>query len=236
MRYWRVTGEGVDLADKDLYHPDWAAGKVEAHAQDFVDLVSRLLESHMNDSGAHGLVCAMYDTELFGHWWFEGIDWIESALEHLATSDQVQLSSVGDFLERHPPQGALRLPEGSWGAGGTHFVWDNGDNRWMWPLIHEAEAKMEEAVMRWPDAPPPVRSLLNQAARELLLLQSSDWPFLISTGQAKEYATQRFRIHLERYTALLDSAGSEQPDPQLAQQYWERDKVFPDIDYRWFAQ
>ncbi len=236
MRYWRVTGEGVDLAGKDQYHPDWAAEKVKAHAQDFAELVTRLLEGYHRDSGAHGLVCAMYDTELFGHWWFEGIAWIESVLERLAISDQVELTSVGRFLEQHPPEGAIHLPEGSWGAGGTHFVWDNGDNHWMWPLVHAAEARMAEAVRRWPEAPPPVESLLNQAARELLLLQASDWPFLISTGQAKNYATQRFQTHLDRYNALLDSAMSDQPDPQMAQAHWERDRVFPAIDYRWFAQ
>ena len=78
--------------------------------------------------------------------------------------------------------------------------------------------------------------VLNQAARELLLLQSSDWPFLITTGQAKEYAIQRFQQHVSRFDSLLDSLELGSPDAELADQYWEKDKVFPGIDFRWFRE
>jgi 1,4-alpha-glucan branching enzyme len=68
-----------------------------------------------------------------------------------------------------------------------------------------------------------------------LLLQSSDWPFLVTTGQAREYAIQRFSQHLERFNKLVDSLDDGQPNVQLAHELYELDKVFPDIDYRWFA-
>jgi 1,4-alpha-glucan branching enzyme len=79
------------------------------------------------------------------------------------------------------------------------------------------------------------RAVLKQAARELLLLQSSDWPFLVTTGQAREYAVQRFRDHVERFNTLLAGLDEGRPDPALAAALWEKDKVFPDIDFRWFA-
>jgi 1,4-alpha-glucan branching enzyme len=105
----------------------------------------------------------------------------------------------------------------------------------MWQPIHEAEIRMEALVARFPEPTDDQRLLLNQIARELLLLQSSDWPFLVTTGQAREYAIQRFNQHLERFNTLIDNLDSGAPDRTLAESYYELDKLFPEIDYRWFA-
>lgn len=94
---------------------------------------------------------------------------------------------------------------------------------------------MLEVSRSEPDAQGERKLVLNQAARELLLLQSSDWPFLVSTAQAREYAVQRFGEHVERFDSLLDSLKDGNPDAALAERLWERDKVFPKIDYRWFT-
>jgi 1,4-alpha-glucan branching enzyme len=93
---------------------------------------------------------------------------------------------------------------------------------------------MVAVTARHPDASGPARLALDQAARELLLLQSSDWPFLISTGQAREYAVERFRTHLERFESLVGSVEAGSPSSEVVESLWERDKVFPEIDYRWF--
>jgi 1,4-alpha-glucan branching enzyme len=234
MQYWRVTGAGVDLGDKDAYHPDWAAGRVDSHSAHFASLVTDLLRGYHESHGTPGIISANYDTELLGHWWFEGVSWLEGVLRRLATSEEVDLTTGSAYIDAHPPQTVLNLPEGSWGAGGTHFVWDNADTHWMWPIIHAAENRMLEVCRAEPAASGTRKRVLDQAARELLLLQSSDWPFLVSTGQAREYAVQRFRQHVDRFDVLLDSLGTETGDARLAEQLWERDKVFPDIDYRWF--
>ena len=236
LQYWRVTGARVDLGGKDEYHPDWASFKAGQHADHFAHLVESLLQEYRDQSGRHGILCAMYDTELFGHWWFEGVDWIAGVLERLATSEQVDLATVGGFQEAHPPETAIHLPEGSWGAGGNHFVWDNADNSWMWPIVHAAEQRMAQAVQKWPEATGGSRKALDQAARELVLLQASDWPFLITTGQAREYAITRFQQHVERFENLMSGVEHGSPDTDLAQDLWERDKVFPEMDYRWFAR
>jgi 1,4-alpha-glucan branching enzyme len=193
------------------------------------------LQEHEKENQAFGLVCANFDTELFGHWWFEGVDWIEGVLRHLAGMETVELTTASTFLEAHPPQTAIHLPEGSWGAGGNHFVWDNADTHWMWPMIHDAEGRMLRAVQSFSDADQAEKEVLNQAGRELLLLQSSDWPFLVSTGQAGEYAIQRFRQHVERFDQLMSSLENGSPDVDAARKLWERDKIFPDMDYRWYA-
>lgn len=236
LQYWRVTGAKTDLAYKDYYHPDWAAYKVDQHAEHFAHLVGDLIRNHHTETGEYGLIASNYDTELFGHWWFEGVTWIGKVLRHLAQNEDVEMTTASTFIVEHPPTEVLHIPESSWGAGGTHFVWDNAETHWMWEPIHEAEVRMETLAGRYPDPTADEDMVLNQAARELLLLQSSDWPFLVTTGQAREYAIQRFSQHIERFNALARSIEKGTPDTERAAHFWELDKVFPDIDYRWFAK
>lgn len=235
LQYWRVTGPKVELGDKDYYHPDWAAYKVDQHAEHFAHLVGDLLREHHHHTGSYGLVSSNYDTELFGHWWFEGVTWLGKVLRHLAADPAVDLTTATRFVTERPPSEVLSIPESSWGAGGTHFTWDNSETHWMWEPIHEAEARMEALAAAYTDPDDAARAVLSQAAREALLLQSSDWPFLVTTGQAREYAIQRFSQHVERFERLAASLEARQPDMELAEEYWELDKVFPDIDYRWFG-
>lgn len=235
MQYWRVTGVEDDLATKDYYHPDWAAYKVEQHAEHFAHLVGDLLREYHTQTGEGGLIASNYDTELFGHWWFEGVTWLGKVLRHLAANPEIEMTTASQYIQAHPPTEILHIPEGSWGSNGTHFTWDNGDTHWMWGPIHEAEQRIEVMVVRYPNPTDDQKIVLNQAARELLLLQSSDWPFLVTTGQAREYAIQRYSQHLERFNTLVASIEQGKPDIVSAAAYWELDKLFPDIDYRWFS-
>lgn len=236
LQYWRVTGAKTDLAYKDYYHPDWAAYKVDQHAEDYAHLVSDLLRAYNKETGRFGLIASNYDTELFGHWWFEGVTWLGKVLRLLASNPDVELTTASRHISLHPPTEVLHIPESSWGAGGTHFTWDNADTHWMWGPIHEAEQRMESLAAAYPAASGDALFVINQAARELLLLQSSDWPFLVTTGQAREYAIRRFSQHIERFDRLAESLERGAPERGLAEEYWELDKVFPDIDYRWFAE
>lgn len=108
----------------------------------------------------------------------------------------------------------------------------------MWPPIHEAEQRMTRLANRhkadWNNE--NLRKTLNQAARELLLAESSDWPFLVTTGQARNYAIQRFSQHMERFRKLCESIEAGQPDSHLTEEYWELDKLYPNIDYRWWCE
>jgi 1,4-alpha-glucan branching enzyme len=235
IQYWRVTGPKVELGGKDAYHPDWAEFKVQQHADHFARLVEQELRVYADGTdGTYGLIASNYDTELFGHWWFEGVDWIREVLRRLAENPLVELTTASTFVAAHKPQEVLHIPESSWGAGGNHFTWDNSETHWMWRPIHEAERRMEALAAAHPDPDDLTRGVLQQAARELLLLESSDWPFLVTTGQAKEYAIQRFSQHTERFNRLAESLEAGNPDGELAAQYWEMDRVFPDVDYRWW--
>jgi 1,4-alpha-glucan branching enzyme len=235
LQYWRVSGARVDLGFKDEYHPDWAQYKVGQHADHFAWLVAEELRNYNKNTGEYGFIASNYDTELFGHWWFEGVDWIREVLRRLAANPEVELTTASDFVEEHPPAEVLHIPESSWGVGGGHWTWDNHEVYWMWQPIWESETHMQKLADDYPDADGDLAYVLNQAAREMLLMTASDWPFLVTTGQAREYAIQRFTQHLERFEALVASVEAGQPDKDLAAELWERDKVFPNIDYRWFA-
>ncbi|MGE5574046.1 MAG: glycoside hydrolase family 57 protein [Bacillota bacterium] len=256
FRYWKVTSRLVDLGSKEVYQHEAALARAREHADHFVGLVERLLGDFHRDAGKHGIIVAPFDVELFGHWWMEGLDWLRWAIEGLARSDNVELTTAAGYLESHPPSGRIDLVESSWGMGGGHYIWDNEATGWMWDEVHASEGEMERiAAMAacaddgpvrpprhegdssaWtPDgAPRSFRErILRQAAREALLLQSSDWPFLVTTDQAADYASRRFLEHRHRFTRLLDALQQGDATPE-AMRYLEEieaiDALFPDID------
>lgn len=224
LHYWRVTGEGVELGDKAEYDPEVAQNRARAHATHFRDLLKS--ELHLYKSGANepGGVVAAYDTELFGHWWLEGVDWLEATIRELAADQDVRLITAGDYVTQDPPGASIDLPEGSWGAGGDHRTWLNEDTAWTWPEIQARQQRAAAMLRDDSDA-------TKQLARELLLLQSSDWQFLMTTGQAHDYAVERFRSHMERFDALADAIESQSPGlDALLVEFEYLDNPFPGID------
>lgn len=237
LQYWRVSDVSGDLGAKDWYYPQQASQRVREHSEHFAGLVAELVRAN-HDAQGYGIVLSAYDAELFGHWWFEGIDWLKEVLRTLSLSTEVEMSTASDFVARQPPQELVALPESSWGVGGGHFTWYNGENRWMWDRIHDLELQVESLVGRFPQADGVRLRALNQAAREKLLAESSDWQFLVATGQAREYAISRFEKHLERFSRLgemLERGQFHSADLTLLEEYEQLDNPFPLIDYRNFA-
>jgi 1,4-alpha-glucan branching enzyme len=236
MQYWRITGPNCDLADKDFYNPQMAAQRVHENSDHYVGLIFDMLKQYQEATGEEGHVVVPFDTELFGHWWFEGIEWIKQVVRKMAKGSGIRRATVGETVESNPPSHAYQLPESTWGAGGHYHVWMNPEVEFMWPIIHRCEDRMEELVRR---VPTPASSLqeraLNQAARELLLLEGSDWPFLVTTGQAKAYAIERFNEHVERFDNLADAILAGTLTEELVSSVEAIDNAFADIDYRTFA-
>ncbi|MDB5078307.1 MAG: hypothetical protein JWP00_231 [Chloroflexi bacterium] len=243
LQYWRITGPKVDLGQKDYYHPEWVPYRVREHANHFIGLVEQQLQEYYDTNQKPGLISCNYDTELFGHWWFEGVDWLKEVLRGLASSETVDITTASAWLEKHPPEVVMAIPESSWGQQGTHFVWLNDENAWIWQPIHAAERRMEKLVEQYGSDPDPDKQfVLQQAARELLLLESSDWPFLITTGQAKDYAVLRFEQHTERFNTLADGLmgsnghGLAPEVLEAARNFNSLDNPFPEIDPLFFRE
>ena len=231
LHYWRVTGARVELGDKAPWDAARGFGRTQEHARHYAALVEQQVREYHARSGKYGIVAAAYDTELFGHWWFEGVTWLREVLRILAQSDVVAMTGAAQFVREHAPEDVVTLPEGSWGQQGTHFTWMNADTEWMWPIINGAQQRMEKIFERHGAmARDDVRAALPQLARELLLLESSDWPFLVTTGQAREYAELRFAEHVERFGRLADQIEAGEIDTAYLADLRERDNVFPDIE------
>ncbi len=234
MQYWSVTGPGVDLGDKGRYDPAAAQSRIQAHARHFAGEVIAELERQSQVLGERALVTAVFDTELFGHWWFEGVDWLAAVLRLLGEDERVDVLSVSEALRRHPPDTAIDLPASSWGTGGDDRTWYNDLTKDMWAQLHEGELAAERVAA---NVRLSRRPFVVQALRELLLAESSDWPFLMTTGQASSYGRRRFDTHSERFRILARLAQAEAIQPaewEYLRDVQSRDELFEFLDPEWF--
>ena len=176
-----------------------------------------------------GAVVALYDTELFGHWWYEGPEWLYRVIKKLQASP-VRPETAGGALEALPPSAAIALPEGSWGKGGFHWIWLNEDTAWIWKKIYRIEAAAAALAPRLAGLD---RRLLKQFFREKYLLESSDWPFLISTWSARDYAENRAAEHYERALTLvgwLEAGRALGPaEVSLLEVFESEDRIFEEV-------
>lgn len=251
FKYYSVTGDGDA---KVPYNPARAAQKAQQHAEHFiasrVAQLRRLAEQRTGGAAASSapehpsvIVCP-YDAELFGHWWYEGHQWLEAVLRGLAArSDEsvvVNTTTLGNYAAAHAPTTVAELPVSSWGRGGYAEVWLQPRSQWVTPRLHAAEDRMVQAAQKHHD-PAALSSLqlraLNQAARELMLAQSSDWTFILDADTVTSYATKRIETHLSHFHNLLntfDKGSSDKELSTLVQSLERKSPFLPELHYRIF--
>ena len=230
LHYWKLTSKKTDLGDKQLYNPESAQVRMRENSDHYVGFIQQALTDHLKATGKQGLVMVSFDTELFGHWWFEGIAWIKEVIRKMRTYTAVTMETASEYLENHTPEQAIELPESSWGSGGHWQVWLNNDTEWMWPIINDAERTMQSLAARHTGHNGGLLGrAMRQASRELLLLESSDWPFLITTGQAKDYAVERFKGHASRFKELVDMISSGRIEEAKVSELESIDNCFPEV-------
>jgi 1,4-alpha-glucan branching enzyme len=232
LKFWKVTGPGVDLGAKARYDPMAAIVRSRQHAEHFASVLNGIAASEPHPRGK--VVVAPFDTELFGHWWFEGPEFLSAMFRTLSgCQDRIRPVTGSRHLAHYPPRAGLRLPQGSWGANGDFSMWLGERTAWTWERLWPLEAAFWDIAPR-ALASPAARPVLEQATRELLLAQSSDWQFIISTGAAADYAERRFREHCADAEALVaaltDGSGDALgPAQRRAEGLAQRDHLFPDV-------
>lgn len=242
-RYWRITGNKIDLGLKQPYDPAIALGRTREHAEHFAGITAAALKQFGGNGASVPVLTAPFDAELFGHWWFEGPEWLKNvALRFGQPESPLKLITCAEYLDTFPPAAYLGLPEGSWGAESNNSVWLNDNTAWTWKHIYPAEMAVQQMANSglWRGHEVATR-LARQICRELLLLESSDWQFLITTKHARDYAEKRFNTHLEQFRVLLDGWRRFETTRQVPQEKIEeleaielRDSVFPGIEpERW---
>jgi 1,4-alpha-glucan branching enzyme len=234
LKYHRITGR-VQLNAKEPYNPAAARDKAAEHAGNFMFNRQRQVTYLNGVLQKKPLVVSMYDAELFGHWWYEGPDFLEFLFRKLHYDQKdVRMVTPSEYLEENPNNQIVQPEMSSWGDKGYHEVWLNGSNDWIYRHLHKAAEWMIELAEQNPSATGVRERALNQAARELYLAQSSDWAFLMTVGTAMTYARKRTLDHLNRFFTLNQQIRSGSIEDSFLSEIERRDTIFPQLDYRVF--
>ena len=233
LKYYRITGSSPD---KEVYDRQTAILAADNHAGHFLEARVQQFQRLAEILDRPPILVAPYDAELFGHWWYEGPEFLDFLVREACCDQKVfELITPAEFLSQHATHQVATPAASSWGEDGYWRVWLNEANEWIYPHLRVAQERMTELARRFPQPDALQERILKQAARELLLAQSSDWPFILRTGTSPGYARRRVQDHLLRFTRLYEQLTTGQRDAEwLAQVEW-RDNIFPDVDYRYWT-
>ena len=236
LKLHRVTGQGTALDRKQPYDPATAAAQIEQHASAYLEGRGTELAALGGSMERRPLLVAPFDAELFGHWWFEGPQFL-AALFRQASGAGVALVHLREVLARGETLQVCRPSPSSWGQGGYHDYWLNDTNAWVVPQWQRASQAMVRRVSQGVGSEQQ-RQLLNQAGRELLLAQSSDWSFILRAGTTTELAKERIERHLDRFWRLMNAIERRTPLPATWLEGVQReDGLFPLLDAAdWVSQ
>jgi 1,4-alpha-glucan branching enzyme len=246
LKYYRVTG---GTGAKAVYERKPALEAAAGHAQHFLAARSAQLQPLATVLDRPPLVLAPYDAELFGHWWYEGPEFLDNLVRQVCRAPSTfTLLTPSEYLRRHPINQVAQPSPSSWGEEGYWRMWLDEKNEWIYPHLRVAQERMTELVHRFQNgagdgpgghgqapASALVERALAQAGRELLLAQASDWPFILRTGTAADYARRRVQDHLARFTRLWEQLARGQIDEPWLRDWECRDNLFPQLDWRYWA-
>ena len=232
LKYHMITGGG---GEKDMY--DIQAGRALAaeHAADFYH--SRLAQAQAAEGmmDMPPLFVAPFDAELFGHWWHEGVVFLEELIRKAAGHKAMEMVTAEEYLTRHPAINNATPAPSSWGLGGQSEMWLDDSNDWIYRHLHKAADRMASMAGMYSTAAPLTRRALDQAARELMLAQSSDWPFMMKTGAMKGYATRRVEDGLANFNKLFSQVMVGNVDSLFLEELENTHNLFPNEDFTVFG-
>ena len=250
MKYHRITGPGNE---KQLYDRTAATNAALKHAIHFLEQRREQILG-IGQLGFTPIIIAPFDAELFGHWWFEGPIFLEQFIRRTAKQSDLRLTTPSEYLAEHPTQQIVKPAASTWGENGHLAVWLDPGNAWIYPQLQSAADRMTQLARQHTNTVvgQPLRSpnetsaggapalqhtdrVLKQLAREFLLAQSSDWPFLMKTRTAREYATQRTIDHLARFNRLHDQFVATMISEEFLRDCEWRDNIFPNVNWRYYA-
>jgi 1,4-alpha-glucan branching enzyme len=198
-RVWSIGGEVRD--------PEAGAARAREQAREFLAAVSERLEGYRESSGMDGLLVFAIDTELLGHWWWEGPEWLAEVVRSAADAG-IDLVTLAEAHERVEPE-KRAISRSSWGEHKDLSTWDSpevADLAW-------GARRLEVRLVRELAARTLAPERAERATRELLALQASDWAFLDKRRQAGDYPYTRVTDHAR---AMLDAIHSTPaPAPEL---------------------
>ncbi len=230
IKYYRITGTGDH---KEPYNPEWAKARAAEHAGNFMFNRQKQVEYLHDFLHKKPIIVSPYDAELYGHWWYEGPMWLDFLIRKIAFDQkEIRMITPSEYLAENPRNQVITPSMSSWGWKGYSEMWLQGSTDWIYRHLHSASERMTELAKSFPDTNGLHRRALNQALRELLLAQSSDWAFIMGTGTHTSYAVRRTKDHLLRFTRLYEDIKSNSLDEAWLSDIEYKDNIFPNIDYR----
>jgi len=237
LKYYRITGK---TADKQPYRIDRGYEKASLHAYDFLARKKEQTLALNQRLGIQPVITAAYDAELFGHWWFEGIEWLRCLLTAAGSYGKTfSLVTPSEYIDAKPAGDTCMPALSSWGEKGYGSTWISSKNSWTHRHLLRASGLMADLA----DASAQDRTCsvirkraLEQAARELLLAQASDWQFMMKTGNAEAYAERRLTGHLKNFLLLRDTIIRDRVDVLELERLESNHALFPDLDFRIFCR
>ena len=241
IRYHRITG---NTEYKDIYDLQWAQDTVEQQAGHFFDSRCAQINYLADKTKNPPIIVCPYDAELYGHWWYEGPNWLYTLAKKIYYDDcNFALITPSEYIDKYPEMQVATPCRSSWGAKGYSEVWLNPTNDYVHKHLHTAGDRMCEMASEFPKESKDSmkRRVMNQCARELVLAQSSDWLFIITNGTMVDYAKRRIKQHIGRFTKLylwmkndedLRNEDKLTPDKiRFLENIEEKDCIFPEMDY-----
>ena len=233
IKYHAISGNGPE---KDIYDRQAALQAAADHAGHFLQARMAQVQALRNVMDRPPILISPYDAELFGHWWYEGPEFVDYLVRKTIHDQQViALTTPWEFLRRNPTQQVAQPTASSWGEEGYWKVWLNENNQWIYPHLDVAQERMTQLARKFPKSDGVTERALKQAARELLLAQSSDWPFIMRTGTSPDYARKRVKDHLLRFTNLYEQLEMGKVDEAELAEIEFLDNLFPDVNYHYWA-
>jgi len=231
IKYYCITGS----EQKRPYNPQRARDKAAEHAANFMFNREKQIEYIYDFMGKKPIIVSPYDSELFGHWWYEGPMWLELLIRKIHYDQKViKMVTPSEYLFENPRNQVITPSLSSWGWKGYAEMWLQGSNDWVYRHLHKASERMTELAKTYShnNVDELTRRALNQALRELLLAQSSDWAFILGAGTHTDYAVRRTKEHLLRFKRLYDEVKGNSVDEGWLSDIEYKDKIFPNIDFR----
>ncbi|PKL24680.1 MAG: DUF1957 domain-containing protein [Spirochaetae bacterium HGW-Spirochaetae-3] len=234
FKYWAITG---DSDQKVPYSPEVASARVAEHAELFLkDRKAQALAAAPHMAGRPPLMVAPYDAELFGHGWFEGPQWIETLFRKAQGNDELRFITLSEYRRAYPDNFESVPEYASWGDGGYGSVWLEKSNDWIYRHVFKMIERMVELAERFPNESGLRERVLNQAAREVMLAQASDWPFLLRAGKSGSFARKQIEDAATNFNRIYEMLCANTVGTEWLTKLEKRNNIFPDINYRIFRR
>lgn len=230
-KYYRITGKNQE---KKLYNPKWAKDSAEKHSSHFMNERIKQIKKVSKYTYGKPIILSPYDAELYGHWWYEGPYFLYMLFKKMHyDQDIVQLTTPSMYLKENPKLQISTPASTTWGANGYNEVWLNQTNDYAHKhLLHLAD-EMVNTARKYKDEKDKLKiRVLNQMVRELLLLQSSDWLFIITNGTMTSYAHKRIKEHTGRFHKLKNELNSNSINEDFLENIEKIDSIFPEVNYK----